>query len=47
MITTNDYLTPATDVVFVEHEGVLCSSITNYAETGSAGSLEEGNIYEF
>ena len=47
MITTNDYLTPATNVVFVEHGGILCSSITNYAESGSAGSLVEGNVYEF
>ena len=47
MKTINDYFAPSAEVVFVEHGGVLCSSIANYAEVGSAGSLEEGNVYEF
>lgn len=47
MKTINDYFAPSAEVVFIEHAGVLCSSIANYAEVGSAGSLEEGNVYEF
>ena len=47
MKAINDYFAPSVEVVFVENAGVLCSSIANYAEIGSAGSLEEGNVYEF
>lgn len=41
------YKTPCTYEVLLEQEGILCASITNYGESGYAGTLEEGNTYEF
>lgn len=41
------YVTPSTNEVLYDQEGILCASITNYGEDGYAGDLEEGNTYEF
>ena len=41
------YVTPSTNEVLFDQEGVLCASITKYGDSGYAGNLDEWNTFEF